>query len=472
MFLTRLGFGSKMVVTGDVTQVDLPRDQRSGPARGRRHPRGVEGVDVHALRRRGRRAPQARAADRRGLRRARRARGARAAAGRPSPATGLSGRARGRGDRRRAPRGAGARGLRAGAASAGVERGHVAVEFVDAERIAELNAAHRGKEGPTDVLSFPVDERGASVGPRELGDVVICPEHTEDLLEAVVHGVLHLTGMDHETDDGEMLALQAEIRSWLGDDRAPARASSRSPGARTSASRRSSTRSSATRSRSSPTSRRRPGARSAAWSTVPDRWQLVLTDLPGRAAPARRADRSACSAASRTSSRSPTPRCSCSTASRASAGPGDRFIAEALRRREGRRSVIAVNKVDRDPPRPDRRRAAGRRRPRPRRRGLPDLRPHRARRRRRSSSTSPALLPEGPFYFPRRGGLRPARAACMLAELVREQVLRRTRQEVPHAVEVQVDEIERARRPDRRARAAVGGDRVPEGDPDRRPRAR
>ena len=100
------------------------------------------------------------------------------------------------------------------AASAGVEAAHVAVEFVDAARIAELNAAHRGKAGPTDVLSFPVDD-GEAVGPRELGDVVICPEHTEDVLEAVVHGVLHLTGMDHETDDGEMLALQAEIVSWL-----------------------------------------------------------------------------------------------------------------------------------------------------------------------------------------------------------------------------------------------------------------
>jgi probable rRNA maturation factor len=97
------------------------------------------------------------------------------------------------------------------AASAGIDDGHVAVEFVDAARIAELNQQHRGKNGPTDVLSFPVDEAGMAAGPRELGDVVICPEHTEDLLEAVVHGVLHLTGMDHEQDDGEMLALQAEI---------------------------------------------------------------------------------------------------------------------------------------------------------------------------------------------------------------------------------------------------------------------
>jgi probable rRNA maturation factor len=101
------------------------------------------------------------------------------------------------------------------AASAGIDDGHVAVEFVDGARIAALNAEHRSEEGPTDVLSFPVDESDAPVGPRELGDVVISPEHTEDLLAAVVHGVLHLTGMDHETDDGEMLAVQAEILGWL-----------------------------------------------------------------------------------------------------------------------------------------------------------------------------------------------------------------------------------------------------------------
>ena len=100
-------------------------------------------------------------------------------------------------------------------ASAGVDDGHLAVEFVDADRIAGLNAEHRGVEGPTDVLSFPVDESGDAAGERELGDVVICPEHTEDVSEAVVHGTLHLVGMDHETDRGEMLALQAEIVSWL-----------------------------------------------------------------------------------------------------------------------------------------------------------------------------------------------------------------------------------------------------------------
>jgi probable rRNA maturation factor len=99
-------------------------------------------------------------------------------------------------------------------ASAQVEDGHVAIAFVDADTIAALNEEHRGKSGPTDVLSFPVDEAGPAIGPRELGDIVICPAHTEDLREAIVHGALHLAGMDHETDDGEMLALQAELLSW------------------------------------------------------------------------------------------------------------------------------------------------------------------------------------------------------------------------------------------------------------------
>ena len=100
-------------------------------------------------------------------------------------------------------------------ASAGIERGHVAVEFVSAERIAELNAAHRGKDEPTDVLSFPIDGADPSPGPPELGDIVICPPHTADLREAIVHGALHLVGYDHEVDDGEMLAVQAEIMGWV-----------------------------------------------------------------------------------------------------------------------------------------------------------------------------------------------------------------------------------------------------------------
>lgn len=101
------------------------------------------------------------------------------------------------------------------AASAGVEDGHLAIEFVDAARITELNRAYRAKDAPTDVLSFPIDgDEEIVAGPRELGDVVICAEHTVELREAVVHGVLHLLGMDHEVDDGEMLALQRELLSW------------------------------------------------------------------------------------------------------------------------------------------------------------------------------------------------------------------------------------------------------------------
>jgi probable rRNA maturation factor len=66
------------------------------------------------------------------------------------------------------------------------------------------------------VLSFPIDgEDAPDAGPRELGDVVICPEHTENLAEAVVHGVLHLCGYDHEADSGEMLALQDRVMEEL-----------------------------------------------------------------------------------------------------------------------------------------------------------------------------------------------------------------------------------------------------------------
>jgi len=96
-------------------------------------------------------------------------------------------------------------------AAAGVGDGHLAVEIVDAARIQELNCDHRGKDAPTDVLAFPIDELGPAAGPRELGDVAICPEHCTDVTEAAVHGVLHLCGYDHETDDGEMLELQARV---------------------------------------------------------------------------------------------------------------------------------------------------------------------------------------------------------------------------------------------------------------------
>jgi len=99
--------------------------------------------------------------------------------------------------------------------AAGVADGHLAVELVGAARIRELNREHRGKDAPTDVLAFPLDGAGPTAGPRELGDVAICPEHCTDVVEAAVHGTLHLCGMDHEADDGEMLALQERVMAGL-----------------------------------------------------------------------------------------------------------------------------------------------------------------------------------------------------------------------------------------------------------------
>jgi probable rRNA maturation factor len=105
--------------------------------------------------------------------------------------------------------------VRAALDAAGVEEGHLTVELVEPPRIHALNRLHRGIDSPTDVLAFPIDGREEVPGPRELGDVVICPEHCEDVNEAAIHGVLHLCGMDHETDSGEMLALQEEVLAAL-----------------------------------------------------------------------------------------------------------------------------------------------------------------------------------------------------------------------------------------------------------------
>jgi probable rRNA maturation factor len=109
--------------------------------------------------------------------------------------------------------------LRAAAAAAlgaaDVEEGHLSVELVTPERMRELNREYRGIDAPTDVLAFPVDGAGAVAGPRELGDVVICPEEADGLDEVTVHGVLHLCGYDHESDEGEMLALQRRVLEAL-----------------------------------------------------------------------------------------------------------------------------------------------------------------------------------------------------------------------------------------------------------------
>jgi probable rRNA maturation factor len=99
----------------------------------------------------------------------------------------------------------------------GVERATMGLMVVDAGEMAAINAEHRDRLEPTDVLAFPVDGPEA-IGwpldgpPPELGDVVICPAAAQDPLENLaVHGLLHLLGYDHEADDGEMLALQDRL---------------------------------------------------------------------------------------------------------------------------------------------------------------------------------------------------------------------------------------------------------------------
>jgi GTPase len=170
--------------------------------------------------------------------------------------------------------------------------------------------------------------------------------------------------------------------------------------------------------------------------TAPNRYQLVLTDLPGVQRPRDALTR-------RMQHRVEAELAESDAAllvlnSEQGVGPGDRFIADAL---SGSPVpvVVAVNKVDRlDRPRTVLALEAAA--------GLaPDAEvfPLSARTGRGVNALVEhlaGLLPEGPFYFP-PGEVSDLPEHVLLAELVREQVLRRTRQEVPHAVEVQVDEI-------------------------------
>jgi probable rRNA maturation factor len=108
--------------------------------------------------------------------------------------------------------------LRDACARLGVGRATVGLLVVGPEEMARVNGAHRGTAEPTDVLAFPVDGPDVLAGwaedgpPPELGDVVICPQAAQEPLRTLaVHGLLHLLGYDHETDAGQMLALQDEL---------------------------------------------------------------------------------------------------------------------------------------------------------------------------------------------------------------------------------------------------------------------
>jgi len=111
--------------------------------------------------------------------------------------------------------------------------GELTLTFVDTVDIAELNAEHMGGDGPTDVLSFPMDDEPLVGVPTLLGDVVICPavaseqfaDHAgtldDELALLVVHGVLHVLGHDHAEPD-ETVAMRAgelahlEALHWSG----------------------------------------------------------------------------------------------------------------------------------------------------------------------------------------------------------------------------------------------------------------
>ncbi len=122
--------------------------------------------------------------------------------------------------------------LRAAAPALDVGPGDVVVRFVDRATMRELNRTWRGKDAPTDVLSFPSDAAEPG-GRRHVGDIALCwdvalaqaarrrhsPERETALL--ALHGLLHLLGYDHETDDGEMDALEQRLRRAVLPPRRP-----------------------------------------------------------------------------------------------------------------------------------------------------------------------------------------------------------------------------------------------------------
>lgn len=109
------------------------------------------------------------------------------------------------------------------------DTGEVTVRLVDADEMQDLNKTYRGKDGLTNVLSFPVEEDIRSLHGL-LGDIVICPEvvraESSDQskpLDAhyahlVIHGVLHLLGYDHIEDDEAtaMESLETSLLATLG----------------------------------------------------------------------------------------------------------------------------------------------------------------------------------------------------------------------------------------------------------------
>lgn len=104
----------------------------------------------------------------------------------------------------------------------------VTVVFVSDRKMSRLNKTFRGKNSTTDVLSFPFEAEAFEADEDNLGDIFISLEQAArqaiennldfetEIKQLVLHGILHLRGFDHETDSGEMSALELELRERLG----------------------------------------------------------------------------------------------------------------------------------------------------------------------------------------------------------------------------------------------------------------
>lgn len=110
----------------------------------------------------------------------------------------------------------------------GLDGVEVSVLITTGEKLAQLNHQYRHKNHDTDVLSFPAPAGAHGQSPlRHLGDIAISLDRARDQANQIgqsieaeirflcLHGLLHLLGYDHETDDGEMMAYQAEIKADL-----------------------------------------------------------------------------------------------------------------------------------------------------------------------------------------------------------------------------------------------------------------
>jgi probable rRNA maturation factor len=106
-------------------------------------------------------------------------------------------------------------------------RGDVTIAIVSDARVRELNSVYRGIDEPTDVLSFPISPTPSALSPL-LGDIVIARgmarkqaekqghSMATELRVLALHGLLHLLGYDHETDNGRMARLEARLRRKAG----------------------------------------------------------------------------------------------------------------------------------------------------------------------------------------------------------------------------------------------------------------